>query len=606
MSKVSITKSKLDNLANAVAAKSGIPVLLSVDEMTDAVLGISVGEENVLEGVKVNGIELPITNKKVNIPVASQNQAGVITAQMYSDLSNLSNLSDVAYSGSYLDLSNTPGIPVVVSNITDMAGYYVMFTDSAGTGITERINKNFTYGVSSNIARLTLGSLDNNGKNGRLRLFNDTYYVEIGPTTLTGHRTITLPNKDGTIALTSDIIDEKLKTTQYNTLGTYYIIFGNLSSTASVKYCNSSLRYEMNATSDILELGMSSQRIGEIKLHNNSGGSSASISIVPPSQPALVATITLPNKTGTLALTSDIPDVRDFITTETDPTVPSWAKQSSKPTYTASEVGALPDSTVIPTKTSDLTNDSGYLTSYTETDPTVPSWAKQSSKPSYTFSELTTHPTSVSGYGITDAYTKSEVDSKVSAVLKYKGVKATIGDLPSTGNTTGDTWHVTATSGEYAWDGTEWQELGTAISIPANTGSSTAGISIGNHSTDSIYGVSSSTTSVYGVSTSTTTASKVTVGSSSTDYGVTAAGSGNASLTFTMDTTDTKKLKISFTHTHTAPTLGSKVPTVSASDVTVPIKNADATTVPIKNAGATTVVTSATHSVTDTGHTHTI
>ena len=48
--------------------------------------------------------------------------------------------------------------------------------------------------------------------------------------------------------------------------------------------------------------------------------------------------------------------------TETDPTVPSWAKQSSKPTYTAAEVGALPDSTVIPSKTSDLTNDSGFLT----------------------------------------------------------------------------------------------------------------------------------------------------------------------------------------------------------------------------------------------------
>ena len=35
--------------------------------------------------------------------------------------------------------------------------------------------------------------------------------------------------------------------------------------------------------------------------------------------------------------------------TETDPTVPSWAKQTNKPTYTASEVGALPDSTIIPT-----------------------------------------------------------------------------------------------------------------------------------------------------------------------------------------------------------------------------------------------------------------
>lgn len=50
--------------------------------------------------------------------------------------------------------------------------------------------------------------------------------------------------------------------------------------------------------------------------------------------------------------------------TETDPTVPSWAKQSSKPTYTAQEVGALPASTSIPSKTSDLTNDSGFLTQH--------------------------------------------------------------------------------------------------------------------------------------------------------------------------------------------------------------------------------------------------
>ena len=47
--------------------------------------------------------------------------------------------------------------------------------------------------------------------------------------------------------------------------------------------------------------------------------------------------------------------------TETDPTVPSWAKQQTKPTYTAQEVGALPATTTIPTKTSDLTNDSGFI-----------------------------------------------------------------------------------------------------------------------------------------------------------------------------------------------------------------------------------------------------
>ena len=39
---------------------------------------------------------------------------------------------------------------------------------------------------------------------------------------------------------------------------------------------------------------------------------------------------------------------KTFIETETDPTVPSWAKQSTKPSYTANEVGALPSNTHIP------------------------------------------------------------------------------------------------------------------------------------------------------------------------------------------------------------------------------------------------------------------
>ena len=55
---------------------------------------------------------------------------------------------------------------------------------------------------------------------------------------------------------------------------------------------------------------------------------------------------------------------------------------------TASDVGALPNTTKIPSKISDLVNDSGYITGYTETDPTVPAWAKQSTKPSYSKSEV--------------------------------------------------------------------------------------------------------------------------------------------------------------------------------------------------------------------------
>ena len=67
--------------------------------------------------------------------------------------------------------------------------------------------------------------------------------------------------------------------------------------------------------------------------------------------------------------------------TETDPTVPSWAKQADKPTYTAQEVGALPAGTplfsgnyndlsnkpnipTVPTNVSAFNNDAGYLTQH--------------------------------------------------------------------------------------------------------------------------------------------------------------------------------------------------------------------------------------------------
>lgn len=47
---------------------------------------------------------------------------------------------------------------------------------------------------------------------------------------------------------------------------------------------------------------------------------------------------------------------------ETDPTVPAWAKAEEKPTYTAEEVGALPSTTVIPSKLSELTADDEHET----------------------------------------------------------------------------------------------------------------------------------------------------------------------------------------------------------------------------------------------------
>ena len=63
---------------------------------------------------------------------------------------------------------------------------------------------------------------------------------------------------------------------------------------------------------------------------------------------------------------------------------------SNKPLSAAQGVAlkALIDAITVPTKLSQLTNDSGFITGYTETDPTVPAWAKASTKPSYTKSEV--------------------------------------------------------------------------------------------------------------------------------------------------------------------------------------------------------------------------
>lgn len=42
----------------------------------------------------------------------------------------------------------------------------------------------------------------------------------------------------------------------------------------------------------------------------------------------------------------------------------------------------------IPSRLSELTNDAGFIKEYTETDPTVPAWAKAASKPSYSKNEV--------------------------------------------------------------------------------------------------------------------------------------------------------------------------------------------------------------------------
>lgn len=163
--------------------------------------------------------------------------------------------------------------------------------------------------------------------------------------------------------------------------------------------------------------------------------------------------------------------VGNYLTTETDPTVPAWAKETSKPTYTASEVGAAPlshaNDTDIHVSTAEKTSWNSkaagdhnhdnvyqpigsYLTS--ESDPTVPSWAKQESKPTYTASEVGAaaashnHDTAYAPISHSNdssihvtATDKSNWNSKAAGSHTHSASNITSGTLPVTRGGTGQT-----------------------------------------------------------------------------------------------------------------------------------------------------------------------
>lgn len=343
----------------------------------------------------------------------------------------------------------------------------------------------------------------------------------------------------------------------------------------------------------------------------------------------------------------------------------------------------------VPTKTSHLTNDSGFLTSITHqtikqdgvtgaTGNHFGTCSIAAGTAAKTVSITAGTPALEAGLRVIVKFANANTAGTPTLNVNSLGAKNIFHNGAQI--TTGANKALLAGTVEFVYDGTQWQLVGNYIDTdtkawasitgkPTATASATTGITASTTATKttlgtagSVTGVQSTTTtaskvtlgtafsiagvsgsvSVRGVKTgdnSTTTASKVTVGSHSTDYGVKSAGSGSFTQgTFTGGSLVVTNHVLSFTpathgadsHTHTAPTLGSKVPTVSASDITVPIRaDADTTvpkaatavsipnvtgatdvTVPIKNASATSIpnvsVASATVSITDPGHTHDI
>lgn len=201
----------------------------------------------------------------------------------------------------------------------------------------------------------------------------------------------------------------------------------------------------------------------------------------------------------------------------------SWAKASTKPSYSYSEISGTP---TIPTKVSQLTNDSGFTTNvgtvtgvtvgsggtnYTPSNgvvtiPAYPttlpasdvySWAKASSKPSYSYSEISGTPTIPAAPGTlnttattTQSTSSSEALSgtitlhKVSKTGKYSDLIGTPSSLPAS-----DVYNWAKASSKPSYSYSE------ISGTPSNATTSTAGLmsATDKKKVDNIHEVSSVT-----------------------------------------------------------------------------------------------------------------
>ena len=144
---------------------------------------------------------------------------------------------------------------------------------------------------------------------------------------------------------------------------------------------------------------------------------------------------------------------------------------------------------IVPTRTSELTNDSDFVTSKdipegataSTTTPKMDGSATAGTELAFARGDHV-HPsdtakadkaTTLAGYGITDAYTKTQVDGLVSGAFHYKGSKDNYSDLPTSGNVTGDVWNIVNADAEHgvkagdnvAWNGSDWDVLSGMVDL---------------------------------------------------------------------------------------------------------------------------------------------
>lgn len=147
----------------------------------------------------------------------------------------------------------------------------------------------------------------------------------------------------------------------------------------------------------------------------------------------------IPTKTSDLINDSNFVSDSEYVHTDNNFTNEKDAQITTNASNITTLQSTKADKTEIPTKTSQLTNDSGFITKNVD--------------------DLANY------YKKSETYNKTEIDGKVSSVYKYKGTVATYEDLPSTDLTIGDVYNVEEDGSNYAWTGSTWDKLGGDIDL---------------------------------------------------------------------------------------------------------------------------------------------
>ena len=74
-------------------------------------------------------------------------------------------------------------------------------------------------------------------------------------------------------------------------------------------------------------------------------------------------------------------------------------------------------------------------------------------------------PVTPTGKAVNIDLSSYALKSEIVGATRWKGAVASQSALPSDGNQTGDIYHVEDTGGEYIWNGTAWEFVGTIVSL---------------------------------------------------------------------------------------------------------------------------------------------